>query len=241
VCDSFFRLTAAFEDALKRTSPNKILVASLAVPAAVVATTMTMMPEQAHWIAHAGGVACGALVITRQAGFKEADSMKAINIIKSGAACVQYGLGGQITGVLINLNSMGLNWFFLKEAGKQFKYKMTVGVGTALATTALSAKPIMDAYLQGRQTSPLMAYSNAAVQSLPLVANYLGIVATWQKEGRYHRASMGGAGGTSIIYDVATGSYGMLVSSVGSFLGTFVGWYKHDRYVTRERLEEPRP
>lgn len=51
----FFRLTAAFEDALGRTSPNKILVASLAVPTAVVATTMTVMSEQVHWIAHAGG------------------------------------------------------------------------------------------------------------------------------------------------------------------------------------------
>lgn len=183
----------------------------------------------------------GALVIARQAGFKEADSMKAVNIIKSGASCIQYALGGQITGVLMNLNSMGLNWFFLKEAGKKFRYKMTVGIGAALGTTALSAVPVMEAYLKGRQTSSLVGCFNAAVQSLPLLANYLGILATWQTEGRHHRASMAAAGGTSIFYDAATESYGMLASSVGSFLGTFVGWYKHDRQALTEKTPLPGP
>lgn len=236
----FFTASAKLEEKLKTTSSNTILAGALGLAFTAAAAAQFMPDGWQQTIAHVGGLTAGSLVLLRQAGMKHADAMKKLNIAKNSAACVQYGLGGNWTGVLINLNSIALNRLYLSVHGKdmpktfnalgrQWNTSVAIGLGAATLVTSVSAPFLAHAYHQGAETSVKWGLVNAGIQTMPLLANYFGIFAASRPDGKTHRLSMGGAGLTSIGYDVLTQSWGMLLSSVGSVAGTFVGWYKHDR------------
>jgi hypothetical protein len=236
----FFKIASRLENELLAVPAVRLTAFSLAAAFGVVAAVSQAPEAIQNVVANLGGITAGTLVILRQAGMKDAEAMKKLNVSKSSAACVQYGIMGNWSGVFTNLTSIGINQLYLSMHGRQmpesftlFQHKIkssfAVAGGGAAISTSLSLPFIVHAFNQGYETSAVHGLVQGAIHTLPLAANYFGIAAAAQREGKFHRGLMGGAGGISIVYDISTGAYGMLVSSVGSLVGTGVGWYKHDR------------
>jgi hypothetical protein len=230
----------SIERRIENTSSYAILFFSLGTAAAFILLAQFLPKDIASLIANAGGICAGMLIIFRQIGMKNAEAMKKINLSKCSAACVQYGIGGNWTGVFINLNSLALNKFYILlhkgEAPEKFslfgKDVLSSAVVTAVSTiivTGMSIPFLLSVYGKHIGDGVFPAIGWLTVHLLPLTIVYIDMFAASRRKGSSQRLSLGLCGALSILYDVLTQSYGMLLSSVGSSVGAVIGWYKYDR------------
>ena len=227
-----FKLCAKFESLLDKTP--LWLVNTVGLSAAFAAMATGFASDDARYIiANTAGVLGGLCVIARQAGFKKADNMKKLNIGKSSGGLVQYVLTNNWPAVAIHVNGLTMNNLFSLKAFKSKKAKALTGVFGLVGVAGVTTWQILN-IAHDSDLDKSEKIFNASIQALPLAANTFGVIGAAQEEGKWHRLSMGAAGGISVVYDTAAGAYGMLVSSVGSTICTGIGWWKHDRKKSPE-------
>ncbi len=223
----FFKLCQKFEKTLERKSPLTLTFAAASGAAVAIYTGLHFEYLQ-PLIANTGGALSGACVIIRQTGFKKADNMKKLNIAKSAGALTQYALGGFIPALAIIFTDMALNNIHLRKKFETAASKIKISLAGAGIVTAASIPSIVMAF--NNEALPIsQRILSAGLQALPMTANYCGIAAAAAHEAKNHRLLMGAGGLLSVIFDIGSQSYGMLVSSVGSTVSTGIGWWKHDR------------